>query len=101
MSVAAHYLLESLGPEKRRLVCVVPSLFLAQRLAESRAGIALKFIETLPGHWEAGSPAQTYCIQLYPVEVQEAEAGVVSGFTEARKIDTTSRREVPLSDTIN
>jgi len=101
MSVAAHYLLESLGPKKRRLICVVPSLFLAQRLGESHAGVALKFIETLPGYWEAVGPSQTYCIRLYPVKVQKAELGAVPDFFEAKKIDTTSKREVSLSDTIN
>lgn len=91
MPVAAHYLLESVGPDQRRLICVVPSLSLAQRIGECHAGVALAFVESLPGHWEAAGPAQTYCLHLYPVELREAESGTVPVFLEASRIETTGR----------
>ena len=88
MPVAAHYLLESVESEERRLICVVPSLVLAMALGECRAGIPLEFAESLPGYWEATGPSQLYCIRLYPVEVPEAEPVHVGVLFEARMLDT-------------
>jgi len=73
MLVASHYMLESNRAGRAKLICVMPSLFLARQFCESRAGVPLKFVETLPGYWEAEAHEGAYSIRLYPVVLPEVE----------------------------